>query len=421
MRLPRDNRGTWLAAAVLAVVAVIVVGIAIYEATKTKNVSNPNVAFVNTDTTSTKAVAKPGKKFVWPLYGLNAARTRDFQGPADLKPPFKVAWKLSGNGPLEFPPVIDGNTMYFMDDNGSVNKVNAITGKRLWRKSIGTWSAATPALDVKLGLMFVPVLSISGHSPGNGRFVAMSMSSGKIKWSYPLSAGSESSPIIVGNNVYFGDAAGTVRDLNVRTGREVWSFPTGGPEKGGPTYHDGDLYFGNYSGQVYAVNAKTGKQVWESNVGPGIYASPTYAYGRLYFGSTGGQFYSLSATTGVEAWSISTGSYVYSSAAVADTPGLGPTVYFGSYSGDAYAVNAHTGTVDWTHDIGDSISGAASIVNNVVFFSGVYHGDTEGLNMKNGDVVFTYPDGAYTATVATPRAVYLLGHYTLYELLPKKR
>jgi outer membrane protein assembly factor BamB len=313
--------------------------------------------------------------------------------------------------------------MYFMDDHASVNKVNLITGHRYWRKHVGIWSAASPALDPKAHLLFVPVLSLTQDSPGNGQFVAMSMKTGDIVWKDPLPSGSESSPLVWHGNVYFGDSGGTVHAVNALTGKQVWEFPTSGPEKGGPTLSRGILYFGNYAGQLFAVNATTGKQVWEANPGGTVYASPTVAYGRVYVGSTNGFMYSYSAATGALGWSIDTGNYVYSSAAADTVAQLGATIYFGSYTGTAYAVNAASGKVDWSENLGGdhpSISGAASIVNDVVYFSGVYHGLTKGYNVSTGKQVFSYPDGAYTSTIATPRAVYLMGHYTLYELLPEK-
>jgi outer membrane protein assembly factor BamB len=424
-RLPRENRGTWITALALGLVAIVVAVAAVYEITKQKPVSNSNVPINTTASPATKVVSKKGAKhFLWPIYGLNDARTRVFEGPADLKPPFRTAWKLSGNAPLEFPPDVYGNVMYFMDDHASVNKVNLKTGQRLWRKDVGVWSAASPALDPKAHLLFVPVLSKTQDSPGNGQFVAMNMKSGKVVWADPLPSGSESSPLVWHGIVYFGDSGGTVHAVNALTGKQVWDFPTSGPEKGGPTLSHGILYFGNYAGQLFAVNAKTGKQVWQASPGGTVYASPTVAYGRVYVGSTNGFMYSYSATTGALGWSIDTGGYVYSSAAADTARGIGATIYFGSYSGTAYAVNAATGHVDWSENLGGdhpSISGAASIVNRVVYFSGVYHGLTKGYDISTGRQVFSYPDGAYTSTIATPRAVYLMGHYTLYELLPKRQ
>ena len=410
-----------MAAIALAVVAVIVAGLAVHELTKQKSVLNTNVKINTGQSTATKVGKKAANTFLWPIYGLNDARTRVFEGPSDLEPPFKTGWKLSGNAPLEFPPDIDGNVMYFMDDHASVNKVNLTTGVRYWRKHVGVWSAASPALDPKLHLLFVPVLSKTQDSPGNGQFVAMSMKNGNVVWTDPLPSGSESSPLVWHGTVYFGDSGGTVHALNARTGKQLWQFPTSGPEKGGPTLSKGILYFGNYAGQLFAVNATTGKQVWEANPGGTVYASPTVAYGRVYVGSTNGFMYSYSATTGVLGWSKDTGEYVYSSAAADTVPKLGATIYFGSYTGTAYALNASTGAIDWSENLGGvhpAISGAASIVNNVVYFSGVYHGLTKGYNVSTGQQVFSYTDGAYTSTIASPRAVFLMGHYTLYQLLP---
>jgi outer membrane protein assembly factor BamB len=421
-RLPRENRRIWVAAIALVVMAIVVAAAAVHELTKQTPTLNTHVAFNNKGSNVTKVTSKKAAKtFLWPIYGLNDARTRVFDGPSDLKPPFKTIWKVTGNAPLEFPPDIDGNVLFFMDDHATVNKVNATTGHRYWRKHVGIWSAATPALDPKHHLLFVPVLSKTQDSPGNGQFVALSMKTGKVVWADPVAAGTETSPLIWHNNVYFGDADGNLYDVNALTGAKIWSISTEGPVKGGVSFSHGIIYVGNYAGQVLALNATTGKQVWEANVGGHVYASPTVAFGRVYIGSsTNGFMYSFDAKTGALGWSISTGDYVYSSAAADQTPGLGPTIYFGSYTGTAYAVNAATGKVDWTESLGDSISGAASIVNNVVYFSGVYHSFTKGYNITTGKEVFYYPDGAYTATVASPRAVYLSGHYALYELVPKR-
>lgn len=430
-RLPRQNRGTWLVAAVLSVVAVVVAAYAYHEANKPSvgNFVRKNVGTLTA--TAPPKVAKSAKKFIWPIYGFNDARTRVFNGPRVFNTPsnFYAKWRLSGNAPLEFPPVIDGNVLFFLDDHGTLNKVNLTTGHRYWREHFGIWSASTPGLDPKLGLVFVSILSKDSDTPGDGEFVAVSMKKGTAVWTDPVSAGTESSPLIWGNNVYFGDSGGTMHDVNPKTGATKWTFPTAGPIKGGPTLAGGVLYFANYSGQVFAVNASTGKQIWASNVSGPVYGSPTVYDGRLFFGTNAGGFYSLYTKNGQVAWSKSAGTYVYSSAAVDDVPGLGPVVYFGTYdgigAGYAFALNASNGSVIWEKDFGNSISGAASIVNDTVFFSGVYpqdgtnHSVTRGYNLRTGAQVFYFPDGAYTATVASPKAIILSGHYVLYGLFPK--
>src|ERR1700733_13657566 len=250
------------------------------------NVSNPGVAFTAPTTTATPKPKPVVNNFVWPRYGYDAERTHFFPG-ADVPSP----------------PVIYGNDLYVMDDDGSAKELDKRTGHKLWETKVGTLAAASPALGVAQGLMYLSVLSVHGHSPGNGEFVALSMKTGRVVWSKPIPAGSESSPIAFGNAVYFGDQSGTVYSLNATTGHVNWTFHASGPVKGGPALSDGVLYLGDYSGRAYALNATTGHQVWASNTngadfgfGSGnFYSTPAGAFGRVYMGKTDGRGYSFAA------------------------------------------------------------------------------------------------------------------------------
>jgi outer membrane protein assembly factor BamB len=412
-----------------ALVAVAVLGVALGGAAaflllhKPGNVSNPTVEF----TTSTKkASGEPASSFIWARYGYDAGRTRYFASPPALKPPFKVGWKRQDYAELEFPPVISGNRLYDLDDDGSVKAIDKLTGHKIWETKVGRLAAASPALDVKLGLLFVPVLSNHGSKPGAGSFVALRMKTGKIVWRHELPAGSESSPIAWGRSVYFGDQGGHVYDLGARDGHVNWEFSAGGAVKGGPALQGNRLYFGDYGGQAYALNATTGHRIWAVNTqgtsfgfGSGnFYATPALAYGRVYLGNTDGRVYSFAQKTGQLAWATATGAYVYASAAVADVKGLGPTVYVGSYDGNLYAFNARSGAIRWKHDSHGRISGSATVLGGVVYYSDLGTKKTAGLNARTGKQVFFFRDGAFNGVVSDPRAIYLCGSTTLYELLP---
>ncbi len=396
---------------------------------KPHNVSHPNLSFTATTTTTTTrpTVPKPDD-FAWPRYGYTATRTRDFQADADLVPPFKRGWELGGNALLEFPPVIFGHTLFFMDDSADVKAVNTVTGHIRWQHAVGTLSSASPALALRQDVLVVPTLSDTGKSPGDGQIIALSMRTGKTIWRHPLVSGAETSPLVWANTVYYGDQAGTLFSANVSTGHVNWTFQASGSIKGGAALSGNNLYIDDYGGHVYDIDARTGHQIWESSANGGdlgfssgtFYSTPTVAFGRVYVGNTSGYVYSFAANTGQLAWSYGTGSYVYSSAAVADTPGLGPTVYMGSYNGDFYAFNARSGAVRWVHHDAhnDRISGSATIVNGVVYYSDLDDKLTTGLDAKTGKVVFTFTDGAFSPVVADPGHIYVSGGYTLYELLP---
>jgi outer membrane protein assembly factor BamB len=396
-----------------------------------RNVSHPNIQFTQ-PTTTTAPPPTPRKQhqlvdnFQWPFYGLGPDRTRFFDGPSDLHPPLHVGWKFFDGALLEFSPVIYHTTMFVLDDDGSARAINVLNGHVLWHTVVGTLSAASPALAPKAGIVLMPVLSVHGHSPGGGSFVALSMKTGKVIWTRPVGPGSETSAVVSGQTVYYGDQDGTLYARNVHNGHLYWTYHASGAIKGGPALDNGILYFGDYAGRAYAVRAVNGTQVWavstsgaQLGFGSGnFYSTPAVAYGRVYMGNTDGRVYSFGERNGALAWATSTGAYVYGSAAVADPPGLGPTVYVGSYDGNMYAFNAQSGAIRWSHPAGGRISGAATVVGNVVYFSDLGSKTTAGLNAVNGQQVFSFPDGAFTPVIADYHAIYLDGYATIYQLLP---
>jgi outer membrane protein assembly factor BamB len=398
------------------------------------NVSHPNVEFTTPTTTTTVAAPPPRKRkvvvdnFEWPRYGYDAARTRFFAA-ARLRPPLRTGWIFQDYALLEFPPVIYGHSLFLIDDNASAKAIDTRTGRKLWERKLGTLAAASPALGVPQGLIFVPVLAIAGHSPGNGQIVALSVKTGRVAWSRHVGAGTESSPLAWGDSLYFGDQAGTVYSVRARDGHLNWTYQASGAVKGGPAFANGVLYFGDYAGRAYAIRASNGHQVWAVSTngtafgfGSGnFYASPAVAFGRVYMGNTDGRVYSFAESTGALAWATSTGAYVYASPAVAVVRGLGPTVYAGSYDGHFYAFDAQSGAIRWTHPAGGRISGSATIVGDVVYYSDLGSRTTTGLNARTGAPVYSFHDGAFTPVICDPGAIYLSGYSTLYQMLPAHR
>jgi outer membrane protein assembly factor BamB len=429
------SRRRLLAVAAVVLLLVIGAGAAVVILHSPHNVSHPSVEFTTptASTPSTPAPAPPRRHkavnhFLWPRYGYDAARTRLFNPGGRLDPPLRIGWRFQDYALLEFPPVIDGNTLYLDDDDASAKAIDLRNGHKLWEHKLGTLAAASPAVGAREGLIFVPILSTTSHSPGHGAIFALSMKTGRVVWKHLVAAGTESSPLAYGDSVYFGDQAGTVYAMNARTGHVDWTYHASAAVKGGPAIADGIIYFGDYAGRVYAVSARTGRQVWavstsgtQFGFGSGnFYATPAVAFGRVYMGNTDGRVYSFAAHSGRLAWATGTGAYVYSSAAVDDVPGLGPTVFVGSYDGNFYAFDARSGAVRWTYRAGGRISGSPTIVGDVIYFSDLGHRTTIGLNVRTGRRVFFFKDGAFNPVIADPSTIYLIGYSMIYQLKPKR-
>jgi outer membrane protein assembly factor BamB len=423
----------WLRRGLVAVAVLLVVSggaVAVLLLHSPGNISHPNVEFTR------PGASAPTPKlaaFEWPRYGYDAARTRDFDPPGALGPPFRVGWKFQDFALLEFPPVIYGHTLFVVDDNGSAKAIDALNGHKLWETKVGTLAAASPALGVAQGLLFVPILSTNPNAahtqaPGNGKLVALSIRTGRVVWSMRVPPGTESSPMAWKNAVYFGDQHGTVYSVNASTGHVNWTYHASGAVKGGPALGYGRLYFGDYAGRAYALNPDTGRPIWAVNTGGAdfgfgsgnFYSTPAVAFGRVYMGNTDGRVYSFAARTGQLAWATGTGAYVYASPAVADIAGIGPTVYEGSYDGFLYAFNAQSGAIRWRHPAGGRISGSATVVGSIVYFSDLGAKTTQGLDARTGRKVFFFRDGAFNPVVADYTTVYLTGYSVLYQMIPKR-
>lgn len=432
-RMPSPGSRRWLRRGLVAVaVLLLALGgtVAVLLLHSPGNVSHPSVEFTSpTPTPTPKRVVV--NRFVWPVYGYDDARTRFFPAAGRLAPPLRVGWMYNDFALLEFPPVIYQNTLYLIDDNGSAKAIDKLHGRQIWQNKIGSLAAASPAIDVRHHRVLIPLLSVNpnaGQNPGNGRLVAISMKSGRIAWSHVIPPGTESSPVVSGGSAYFGDQNGNMYSLRTSDGHMNWVYHASAAVKGGPAFADGRIYFGDYAGRAYALNAATGHQVWADSTngarfgfGSGnFYSTPAVAFGRVYMGNTDDRVYSFAERTGQLAWATGTGAYVYGSPAVADIPGLGPTVYIGSYDGNFYAFNAQSGGIRWTHPAGGKISGSATIVGNVVYYSDLGSRTTAGLDVRTGRQVFSFPDGAFNPVIADSSTIYLSGYSKLYQMLPKR-
>ncbi len=381
---------------------------------RNSDVSNPDVEF--TAPTERREISIRPETFVWPIYGLKSARTRDL--PTSLGPPFKPLWRFNANQLLEFSPILVRGVLYVVRKDARVYAIDAKTGRQLWTHKVGKLSAASPAYHD--GRIFVVTLS--------GRIVALNAKNGNIKWARDLGARSESSPLILQKSVIFGAEDGKLYRLRQRDGKIEWTFKAGGAIKGGAAYANGKLYIGAYGGSVYAVRASSGRMVWRSSTSGArfgfssgnFYATPAVAYGRVYVGNTDGKMYSFSSKTGALGWSRGTGSYVYGAVAVDNVSKVGPTVFFGSYSGNFYALNAANGNTRWVHDSGGQISGAPTVVGGVVYFSTIDTTNTYGLSTRSGKRVFARGSGAYNPAISDGNRLYLTGYESVSAYVERK-
>ena len=127
--------------------------------------------------------------------------------------------------------------------------------------------------------------------------------------------------------------------------------------------------------------------------------------------------YAFWASSGANSWTASTGAYVYASPAVADVPGLGPTVYIGSYDGDFYAFSAihRRRPVESRGRRPDRRFGHRHRERRLLLEPRLEH--HRGLNWRSGRQVFSFPDGEFTPVITDGKVVFLIGYSTIYQMV----
>jgi outer membrane protein assembly factor BamB len=409
----------WAAGFIVVAVVAAVVGAVIYKHDRTGSIYHPDARFVPQATPA--APTKESKTINWPLYGYTSDHTRFFPASDRVKPPFRQVWVLDRGALLEFPPVIYGERLFQLADNGDLAAINKRNGHTIWQTHVGQLAASTPA--VTADTLYATVL-YTGHPDHPGRVVALNTETGAVRWFRSLPSRSESSPLYDDGKLFFGSEAGTVYALDAHDGSVLWSYHAAGAVKASPTLSNGNLYFGDYSGHLQAISEQTGKLVWRSSssgalLGSGtFYSTSAVFYGRVFLGNTDGRVYAYDASTGKLDWAVQTGAYVYSSPAVTNAPGLGPTVYIGSYDGTFYALNARSGKVEWRFNAHGKISGSPTVVGKVVYFSDLGTHTTFGLGISTGRVLFEKHTGAFDPVVSDGRDIYLNGYTGIFGLEP---
>ncbi len=400
----------------------VALGTYLYERHRTGSIYHPHARFVPQPTPTLPT--KGPERFSWPLYGYTKNHTRFFPASPRVRPPFKRLWVRNSHALLEFPPVIYGDHIFQLADDGVLSALDKHTGHTFWTRSLGQLSASTPA--VTSNTVYVTILN-SGHPAHPGRVVALNSATGAIRWFRSLPSPSESSPLIDHGRVFFGSQDGTVYALDASNGHLAWTYHADGAVKASPSLSGGVLYFGDYSGHVQAISEPTGQRLWISSsegalLGSGtFYSTAAVVYGRVFLGNTDGRVYAYDASTGKLDWAVQTGAYVYASPAVTNAPGLGPTIYLGSYDGTFYALNARSGSIDWEYHAGGKISGSATIIGNVVYFADLGEHRTYGLGISTGRMLFEKHTGAFDPVISDGTIIYLTGYTGLYALAPLTR
>ncbi|MFL5822159.1 MAG: PQQ-binding-like beta-propeller repeat protein, partial [Solirubrobacteraceae bacterium] len=357
----------------------------------------------------------------WPVFGHDLRNSRDAgpQGPAARTAgSLQRAWTFSSpHGDFTGTPVVAGGTLVAGTNLGWIYGLNPVSGKVRWSRDVGQPINGSAAIDLHAPAgptVFVPVAAV-----GRPRLLALSLSTGAVRWRTVLSrqAGSDvfSSPTFWRGRLYIGTsgpgnddstARGTVVAVGEATGRiawrtyivprghdggAVWSTPAIDPRTGRLYVGTGNAYHAPAAGttdSIVALSAVTGRilnhfqstpgDVWEASAptsGPDydFGASPnlfTDSHGRRLVGEgqKSGTYWALNRATMRPVWRKSVGPGSQADGGIGSTALDGATIYGSDSVNAALFALDRSGKTRWTSsDAGTAHISPVALGNGLLY------------------------------------------------------
>jgi outer membrane protein assembly factor BamB len=175
----------------------------------------------------------------------------------------RTAWKLDIGkaGPHTFSPALAGNTVVVAGGDGDIARVEAATGKQLWRTKAGTELSAGVGTDGNL-------IVVGGTK---GTVLAFDMD-GKKLWTAQLSSEILSSPVVGQGIVVARSLDNRIVGLDARTGEKKWTVQRTSPAltlrtAPGMIVHGSDVIIAQPAGRLSSMILATGAPRWDQEVG----------------------------------------------------------------------------------------------------------------------------------------------------------
>lgn len=330
-----------------------------------------------------------------------------------------LIWRQKVGPDVFSSPAVSGNTVYFGDNEGALEALNAATGAVQC-----TFTIPTVSPNKKPGRIFSspvvgtvdssgPVvffgdagLASSTEATNGGHMWAITgvgntAGNCKEKWSYndwPNKGGNGTmtgvwdEPALVKNSngtwaVVFGTSNpdGAVYALNAATGSLLWRFQTlqngqdadvgAGPTIGAPGangFPDGVVYIDGKDGVEYALNLLTGKQIWSFTLGAGTGSafgvSTAALTGNTLVACYAASVFALNATTGAQIWKTTPGGTIHASPAVSGGTG-NQVLFLGDLSGHEFGLTLTGGTKVFSATPGSQIQASAAVADGMLYFA----------------------------------------------------
>ncbi|BCU71564.1 PQQ-binding-like beta-propeller repeat protein [Stygiolobus caldivivus] len=332
---------------------------------------------------------------------------------------------LNLTGAIIVPPTIYGDLMYVVTSGpmnmssgameeqvGCLYAINITNGQVIWYDKFPNQVMTVPITyegEVIIGLGNACFINSTVRGTGENAIVAVNATDGKILWNYTTLGEDMPTPVIYHGMVIEANGNDEVLALNADNGKLVWEEDIGSyVSMSSPLLVGNIIYFGSANPYVFwAIDADNGKVIWEYNFSTqGLVfgglddSSPAYYRGVVVTSYTvhitnvtmSEFLVAFNATDGRMLWYLNEGNapipmYLESPPPVI----LDGVVYHDSPVGILYAVNITNGKVLWEFYTGPTVSNVDIVYGKYII-----------IQSRSGELYVLKLNGQLVKTVLTP-------------------
>ncbi len=220
------------------------------------------------------------------------------------------------------------------------------------------------------------------------------------EWSFFSDAPIRSTPLVINNNIYFGNAEGKFFCVSKIDKKQQWVFKAQNPIHSSPAFKDGLVFFADAGQSLYALDAENGEKIWQFNFGKSrsyewqfdyFLSSPTISNGKIFIGGADGKLHIIDYKSGKELLLYTADAGIRSTPAVSSDG-----VFFGDVTGKFYCLDL-VGKLKWKFStLGDTVTQlnfsydrkaiiSSPVVNEDIVIFGSRDGNLYALNSKTGE------------------------------------
>ena len=195
----------------------------------------------------------------------------------------------------------------------------------------------------------------------NGPLLSLSLADGGELWSREPAARWAASPSLAGSAAYICDSEGAVTALRLADGSERWTRALGSGFCGRPAVSGGRVFAASATGDLFALDAASGDILWKTGLAslpaPGLVAGE----GMVAAACSDRKLYGIDAETGEVVWRFETG------AAIRSTPAAsGRILYAAGNDQFLYALRLDSGHLEWKFRLDGPVSEPVVAVRDAV-------------------------------------------------------